>query len=372
MRVSKLRAWRWQRQGLDGSLQGRTAAEVLERSGWARSIGGAAPYLTLFARAGLRRAEIDTALERTEIHELPGARGCTYVIPASEFSLALAAGEPFANDEMKVASRLGVTEKEIAKLRAAVLKALGDGPLDPDGLRKKVGTVARNLGPEGVKKGLTTTMPAALGLLQSAGEIRRVPVNGRLDQQRYKYAAWNCEPSGNFTGIARRYFQWIGPATAREFQTFAGLGVRAAAAAIEPLKLKPVSEDLLLLPEDHEAFGKFEPPRRPQYALVSSLDNIALLRGDMKDLLDPGDAGKDVPGHAILDRGRLVGRWDFDPETASIAWISFVPRDKAMERAVSEMETFAREDLGDVRSFSLDNPKSRAPRIRALRAAAGQ
>jgi hypothetical protein len=47
-----------------------------------------------------------------------------------------------------------------------------------------------------------------------------------------------------------------------------------------------------------------------------------------------------------------------------------VPRDKALEKAVREMETFVREDLGDARSFALDTPKSRAPRIEKLRALA--
>jgi hypothetical protein len=35
------------------------------------------------------------------------------------------------------------------------------------------------------------------------------------------------------------------------------------------------------------------------------------------------------------------------------------------------MEEFVRGELGDARSFSLDSPKSRVPRIQALRAAAG-
>jgi hypothetical protein len=68
--------------------------------------------------------------------------------------------------------KLGVTDKEIDKLRGAILKAPAGGPLDPDALRKKVGDAARNLGPEGTKKGLTTTLPVALGHLQAAGAIR--------------------------------------------------------------------------------------------------------------------------------------------------------------------------------------------------------
>jgi hypothetical protein len=245
-----------------------------------------------------------------------------------------------------------------------VRKALAAGPLDPDALRKKLGDAVRNLGPEGVKKGLTTTLPVALGLLQAAGEIRRVPVNGRIDQQRYRYAAWKCIPSGNFTDLARRYFSWIGASTVKAFQAFAGLGVKAAKAAVEPLRLVAIDCELCLLPEDHEAFLKFQPPKRPQYSLVSSIDGVALLPGDF----EVRDSTGQLTGHAIYDRGRLIGRWAFDTETGTIAWASFAPRDKALEKAVKEMEAFVREDLGDARSFSLDSPKSRAPRIEALRA----
>ena len=71
---------------MDGSVAGRSAAEVLEKTGWARSVGGAGPYLTLFARAGLSRDAIDLAVTELDICELPWARGCTYVLPASDFA----------------------------------------------------------------------------------------------------------------------------------------------------------------------------------------------------------------------------------------------------------------------------------------------
>jgi hypothetical protein len=154
---AKLRAWWSYRQGLDGSLMGRSAREVLQLTGWSRSVGGANPYLVLFARAGLRRAEIDAELAKLEIHELPAARGCTYVVPSDDFALALQVGQEFASKtEVATAHKLGVTDAEIGKLRAAVVKALGAGPLDPDAIKTKIGAAARNLGPEGVKKGLTT------------------------------------------------------------------------------------------------------------------------------------------------------------------------------------------------------------------------
>src|SRR5271154_7092812 len=115
MDQSKIRAWYAHRQGLDGSFAGKSAAEILGRAGWARSVGGCAPYLTLFSRGGLSREQVDAAVAKVEIHELPSARGCTYVLPATDFALGLACGRGF-DGEIKIAVKLSVTEKEIDKL----------------------------------------------------------------------------------------------------------------------------------------------------------------------------------------------------------------------------------------------------------------
>jgi len=276
-----------------------------------------------------------------------------------------------------------------------VIAALTKGPLDPEGLRAATGRAIRNLGVEGQKKGLTTTLPVALGRLQSSGDIRRIPVNGRLDQQRYKYALWRPNPLRGFklpvddahTELARRFFSWIGPATIAEFQWFSGLGAKAAKTAVEPLKLEPLGtgDDRLLLPHDRAKLEAFKTPKDPQYVLVASLDSIALLRRDLKGMLDPKDMGRqvfvnkdtkplgglaDLPSHAILDRGRVVGLWEYDTATNSIAWMAFVKKDKALQDAVARTEKYVREQLGDARSFSLDSPRSRAPRVEALRRSA--
>ena len=388
----KLRAWWSHRQGLDGRLAGASAAEVLAQTGWARSVGGVGPYLTLFSRAGLSREAVDAAVARLELHELPSARGCTYVLPAEDFALGLAVGQAFGGDELRVAQKLGVTEKEIDTLCAAIVKTLGKGPLGPDELREATGSASRSLGEAGKKKGLTTTMPIALGKLQAEGELRRIPTNGRLDQQRYQYALWRPSPLANFkrsreeceVELARRYFRWIGPATLADFQAFSGLGVKASKAATAPLGLVPIDDgdERVLLPEHAEAFRAFQVPKTPRYTLVSSLDGLALLRRDLGSLVDekdldaiPREKGRaggslqDLPSHGIFDRGRLVGLWEYDVETQSLAWTSFVKKDAALKEAVARTEAYVRDQLGDARSFSLDSPKSRAPRIAALRAA---
>jgi hypothetical protein len=393
MDENRLRAWWWHRQGLDGSLRGASPSQVLERSGWARSVGGVGPYLTLFARAGTSREAADATVARLEIHELPSARGCTYVLPASDFALGLIVGQAFGGAEMKTAARLGVTEEEIEALCGAVLGALAEGTLAPDRLRDATGGAWRGLGEEGKKKGLTTTLPVALGRLQARGDIRRVPVNGRLDQQRYGYVRWEPNPltgqgsAGDaYTELARRFFRWVGPATLKELQWFTGLGVKAAKDAAAPLDLVPMEEgsDRMLLPEDADTFRAFDPPSEPQYALVSSLDAISATRRDVRTLVDAGDADRmvltesgerslvglaDLPAHAILDRGRLIGLWEYDADAGSIAWATFDGKSDAdLERAVAETEAFVRDQLGDARSFSLDSPASRRPRIAALRA----
>ena len=92
MDAAKLRAWWAARQGLDGALQGHTAQDALNRAGWARSVGGVGPYLTLFARTGLGRVEIDAAVSGAKIQELPSARGCTYVVPETDYPVALLVG----------------------------------------------------------------------------------------------------------------------------------------------------------------------------------------------------------------------------------------------------------------------------------------
>lgn len=210
-----LREWWWHRQGLDGTLDGSTPATVLTATGWARTVGSANSYLTLFARAGSGRAEVDAATADLAICELPAARGCTYLVPAADFGLALQAGWHAPEAEAVLAERLGVRRAELDTLCDDVVAALSHGPLDPARLRDVLGSAVRSLGEEGRKKGLSTTLPIALGLLQAAGRIRRIPVNGRLDQQRYVYTRWSPIDTGLSdeearTELARKYFGWTG------------------------------------------------------------------------------------------------------------------------------------------------------------------
>ena len=138
----------------------------------------------------------------------------------------------------------------------------------------------------------------------------------------------------------------------------------------------------LMLPDDLPAFNKFKTPTKPVYALVSSLDAMFLLRRNIATLVPAaalrqkvyGEKGMaelgglaDLSSNAILDRGSVIGLWEFDPETSALVWFTFAKPDPAVRNCIAKTEAYVRDQLGDVRSFSLDSPKSRTPRIEAIR-----
>lgn len=393
--AAKLRAWWAHRQGLLAPLSD-DPARVLVRSGWARSVGSANLYLALFARAGIRRAEAERAAAALEFLELPAARGCGYFVPAADFAIALRLGARFIeNGAIRMAKQhLGVTEAELERLCEAILRAVESGPLAPAEMKPLLGDAIRHLGDEGKKRGQTTTHSLGIGRLQAQGLLRRVPVDGRLDHERYAYAAWPDGPleDGGPTeaealrALAERYFKWVGPARLSEFRAFAAATVKDAKAAVADLDLEPLDDDLQILAEDRDAFERFQVPAEPAYRLVASLDSLLLHRRDAASLVDHADAQRAMVGehgpafiggvqeltnHAILDRGRLVGLWEYDPEASEIVWVSFVGMSEPLREAVAQTERFIRDELGDARSFSLDSPKSRRPSLDALRAAGG-
>ena len=354
--------WRWQRQGLDerrGSAQ-----QILAASGWMRSVGGSGPYLGLFARGGLSRGDVDAAVGNLSIHELPSVRGCTYVVPADDYAVALRASQGHGDAATLAMAKkhLGVTDKEIDRLCKAIVDALAKAPLDPKGLKEATGGAVRHLGDEGKKRGTTTTLSIGLGLLQSSGEIRRVPEDGRLDRQRYRYARWKPSPLAKSKlddatlarELATRFFRWSGPGAANDLAWWSGLGVKQAKAAMAELKLAPVDDTRVMFADDLDALRAGKPPKSPPVRLVGSLDNLWHL-------------GKlEVDHHAIVAGGARVGEWLFDHDAQKIVW-AVTAKVAGVEKAVQEMEAFVRDQLGDARSFSLDSPESRKPAIAKVR-----
>jgi len=315
------------------------------------------------------------------------------LLPAEHFQVGIKCGQGYnAESALRAArAKLGVLDEEVEALKEGILLALESGPLDAAGLKEPLGSLYKHYGEAGKKIGQTTNVSLGLLALQSEAKIRRIPSDGRLDGQTYKYCIYENPPVVDvaypqalaFRDLARLFWGWCGFASIAHFQWFSGLGVKAALSAIEGQGLVALEGTPLLgLPTSVEAFRDYAMPSEPCFRLVSGLDSLFLLRRDLALHVEQEQAGLDVLSqgklanlgslndlstHAIVDRGRIVGLWEYDFDAKEIVWVSFVGSSDALAEEVRTVETFVGDELGDARSFSLDSPKSRQPSIAKLR-----
>jgi hypothetical protein len=81
-----------------------------------------------------------------------------------------------------------------------------------------------------------------------------------------------------------------------------------------------------------------------------------------------------VLSRTIVKDGLIVGFWEVDPAAKSAVWWTFEPASKALassiDKATADTAKFLLEDVGNVRTFSLDTVEQvqeRADRIGKLR-----
>jgi hypothetical protein len=196
-------------------------------------------------------------------------------------------------------------------------------------------------------------------LLQSAGEIRRVPETA-ADRQRYRYAL-EAEPSSprsdrdaTLAREPRLLLRWVGP------RRRTGWRGGPASASSRPrgdrrARASAVDETRLCTPTTATArAGK--PPKSPPVApLVGSLDNLfhlGKLEVDHHAIVAGG--GASASGSSTSTRRRSSGAHDRGPSLEGV------------DKAVAEMEAFARDRLGACRSRSTA-PRAGDARVRKLR-----
>jgi hypothetical protein len=376
---------RWlHRQGLAAPRSGPPAA-LIGKSGWPRTLGGIDVYLATRARiAGLRRADLDAAVQSGALNVTPAVRGCIYVVPRPELPLVLRIAEemwrPRTEREL---DKAGSSWKEVETLAAAIEKTLARGPMTPDALRKALPPGAvRSLGEAGKKIGLSSPLPVALRQLEFAGRVTRRLEGGRLDSERYLWQLPERNPlaganlpkdaAARFVALAHIFFEHAAPATAKEFAEWSGLPLREAQKAVAALELVPVRI------EGHAdaawAFAEDLPPPDTSSAIsmLPCEDNYLTLHGGPAALVDPvhrvkaalrwGASGKAPLGEArhislraILKGAELIGFWEFDPDAQKVVTATFAVVDKrALKQQVDELAGFLRDELGHGKSFSLD------------------
>lgn len=375
--LARVRAHWHRKAGLAEVLAGELD-DVIARTGWVRTLGGADVYLAIRARApGTGRRAVDALVEAGRLRVIPAVRGCVYLVPAPHVPLALrVAEEPWRKSADRDLARVGARWKEVEEVGRAVAAVLARGPATTDAIRKALGTV-RSFGEKGKKVGVSSPLPLALRDLELRGVIERTLEGGRLDTDRYVWRAAAARPDvrvpddriDRLAAIARIFAGHAGPTTIADLATWAGIGktdAKAAAARAGLVKVE-VEEygEAWALEEDVAALS------RP--AGVSS--RVALLSFEDGYLVAHG--GKRWTTRTLTVGDEVAGIWEMDPDVGDILWATFatVPRAARTEidRLASETARFLAEDLGHARSFSLDTDatvRERAAEVAKLAGAA--
>lgn len=395
-------------QEIDGSGKGGLVATV-ERTGFVRTLGGADVYLAVRARVpGLRRADLDAAVERGDLRVVPAARGCIYLVPRRYLAMALKLADLLSRPRAaRDHERAGVGPDELEDVARAVLATLrANGAMTTNLLRRRLpaGTV-RSLGEQGKKVGLSSTLPPALRRLEFDGLIERVHQDGRLDSERY---SWRIPEAGPFAGsefpdhpadlhtrIAEIFFRAAGLGSRPTLAAWSGLGQSDARAAMDRLELVRVvvegrDEELFALAERRSMLAS--PPAARGVAFLPFADNAVALHGGPAFLTDPAHHGLEVPSwgrgkpvplgearHAslrsIVADGKIVGFWELDLDRGEIVTAPFAPLPEETRAEVSsgaaDLYEFLTTEIGHARSFTLDTEKDMRRRAEQIRGMGG-
>ena len=402
--LERARAHWWQKQGL-GAPVARRIDEVIDQTGWLRTLGGVEVYIAARARLpSVTKRALEQASESLAVQVVPAVRGCIYLLPRPHVPLALQFAESIwqARAERDL-QRVGSSWKEVNSVARAVLEALKE-PLSTDGLRKAMpaGT-ARSFGERGKKVGLSSALPVALRQLEFRGEIMRTLEAGRLDTERYVWRRSKQNPvstaklptskAGLAAAIAQIFFRQMGPATVRDFAEWAGMSLGEAKAAVSELPLASVAipgyaDEARVLDSELHALKNAESDAT-RATLAGFEDNYTTLHGGPAPLVDRMHHGlkvdvwgsgksttlgaaKHLAYRALLVGDRLAGFWEYDPGSREIVTAAFdrvsPAARRAIDKAAREVQALI-EELGHARSFSLDTDaslKERAGKLRAL------
>jgi hypothetical protein len=157
---------------------------------------------------------------------------------------------------------------------------------------------------------------------------------------------------------------------------------------IVPVSINDDRDEAFAFERDLDALPRAR-SREPAFHAVAFRDNYVQFRRGLRWLVDPSlharvvidwMRGKarlgEVPSlhhHAIIDAdGAVAGVWDYDADARRVVYATFahVPRSQgtALASCVAALERFVRDELGDVRFYSLDNARNRTARLEGIRA----
>jgi hypothetical protein len=387
--IQRLNAWRMHRQHLDKPLNTKNILDLIKTTGWIYSPGCSTPYLSLWARMGSFKTEDLNRLVFAErkLVQLETLRGCTMLVPREQAAVALRIrSRTFTELAKQARQQITFSDADMEKLKTAILKTLAGGTQSMEELLKGVPRpLVREFEPELKRIGFTNSLSLAVNLLKEEGRIIKIQSRRRLDATDYSYillsdllpdvdpfAMRNEEACMR---LAKLYFRAEAPARVRDFAWWAGINVTEAMKGVEELKprLVPVTvegtkDEYFINESDIEDLYSFTPDETA-VNFIPYRDTFLKGQREIVDrFLEPehGDKpfsrwkGKLIndPLATIIHNGRVVGVWEWNESNKDVDIILFSTPAKSVEKAIrkraTELASFIRGNLGEIRLQGLD------------------
>lgn len=378
------------RQFLDRASSSKNLLEVIKSIGWIYSPGCSTPYLTLWARTNSFKTDDLNRLvfDDRKLIQLETLRGCSMLVPRDQATLALRIRtRTFTELSKQARQQMPVSDAEMEKLKTAILKALHPSAKTPEQLLHLVpSNLVRDFGVDLKRIGLTNSLSLAVNLLKEEGKLLKQQARKRLDTTEYSLVLTssvvpeadplNLRMEEACAQLATQYFRAEAPARVKDFAWWAGINVTDAikgAAEVKPklvaIPVEGTKDEFLLNEAELEKFLTFEPqesainfiPYRDTYLKGQREVVTRFVPAEHADKPFSRWKGKLIndPLATIILNGRVVGVWEWnenDEEVDMLLFDSSIPKsvEKAVHKRASELASFIRTNLGEVRLQGLD------------------
>jgi Winged helix DNA-binding domain len=321
---------------------------AVEQLGGLQAQHSTSPYLTLLARVeGFEREQLTRALERRSVVKALLLRGTLHIVRPRDFWAFTAARRAMGTDYWPPAYERLLPKRKIARIAAAAITELREGPRTFEDVREL-------LKPYATEKVSTTFLWRRV---QGQADVVHVPPSGTWGYHGDGvYAAADAvlggappDPMTAREHLVRSYLRSFGPASAQDLAQWAGIQ-----------RTGPVSETLsgMTLRTFRDAQGRrlFDLPRAPlpdpdtpaPLRLVPRFDNLVLSHADRTRVLGDVPIARIVTKNAlvhatILVDGFVAGTWRLEKGHVLLDPFSRLPRATASALRVEteRIEAFA-------------------------------
>jgi hypothetical protein len=236
-----------------------------------------------------------------------------HFVATADLAMVLAATSGRVKQQMAYMNRqVGVDDALMAEARPVIERRLAAGPATRD----ELGSALAESGIEAAGVRLAHVVMWA----ELEGWIGSGPSRGRQQTYRLLPTLDHWDESEARAELARSYLRTRGPATERDFATWASLTLTQARKAIEaagPARLE-VGGRTFLYSAPPPAVQV--PPDSPVVSMLQAYDELVMSYSDSRDVLTGEQQLWDLPDrtymHPLAVDGRLVGHWRYDRDGA--------------------------------------------------------